>query len=109
MADALLRTGYDFAERYLIRLDSSAEDLSTATIEASLKNSTKTTELIADTAQANTGGADWANGVVEIIFPAASTTGLTAGSAWIEVAITKGGYRRPCPDLPVIIETGFTL
>ncbi len=109
MAKILIRSGYDFARKFLAKLDGVVEDLSAATIEASLKNEAKTTELITDTAQANTSPAAWVSGQVVVRFPAASTAGLAAQNAWIEVAIVVSGERFPVDDIPCVIETGYTL
>lgn len=109
MARIVLRAGYDFARKFQARLDGVAEDVSSYTIEACLKNEAKTAELITDTAQTNTGGASWATGDVIIRFPASATTGLAAGNAWIEVAIIAGSERFPVEDIPVVIEAGYAL
>ncbi len=104
----LLRAGYDFVGKFLCKLDGTAEDLSTASlIEASLVNEVKTTELIADTAQTNANGADWATGVVSVVFAAAATTGLSPGNAWIEIAVVLAGKRLAYEHIPVVIEAGW--
>lgn len=109
MAKILIRSGYDFSRKFLFELDGSAENLAAATIKASLKNEAKTSELITDTAQTNTGGADWSAGQVILRFPAASTTGLTPGNAWIEVSVVLSGERMAYEDIPVTVEAGYTL
>lgn len=109
MARVLIRAGYDFARTFSFRLDGSAEDLSSATIEACVKNEAKTSELITDQAQTNDGGASWAAGSVILRFTAASTTGLTPGNAWIEVAVTLAGKRLAYEDIPCVIESGYAL
>lgn len=109
MARILIRAGYDFARLFSFKKDGVAEDLSTATIEASLKNEAKTTELITDTAQTDGNGATWSAGDVILRFAAAATTGLSPGNAWIEVAVILAGARLPYEDIPVAIEAGYTL
>lgn len=108
----LLRRGYDFAERFKIKIQGTVEDLSTATIEASVVDGTKLIELIADTSQANTGNASWATGIVEVIFTAAATAALPDSAinrqAFIELGVTKGTTRLPCRSIPIDIEEGFT-
>lgn len=115
--DAILRSGYDFSRRVLVTKDGTAESLSGATIKASLKNANKSVELIADTAQSSSAeGADWANGIVTVIFSSSLTSALTVtnqatgqNKAWLELSIVKSGARVPCNDLPVIIEKGWTV
>ena len=109
MSRVLIRAGYDFARSFTFKLEGDVEDLSTATIEACLKNEGKTAELITDTAQANTAPASWATGIVVLRFPAASTTSLTPGNAWIEVAVVLSGARLAYEDIPVVIEAGYAL
>ncbi|MBA3622957.1 MAG: hypothetical protein H0W48_00505 [Methylibium sp.] len=106
----LLRSGYDFERRFSLSLDGQPEDLSAATITASLKNQAKTSELIADVSQANTGaGVSWSTGEVAVRFPAASTAALQPASAWLEIAVVLGGKRLAYEDIPVVIETGHAL
>lgn len=106
----LLRTGYDFARAIRITSNGTNENLTGATIKASLKNAAKTTELITDTAQSSGAtGADWSTGLVVITFTAASTAALTAGTAWIEISIVLSGTRLPTNDIAVDIQTGYTL
>ncbi len=108
----VLRIGYDFREPFQVRtLNRAMEDFSTATlVECAVKTKTVTgsVEIIADTAQANTGGAAWATGVLEIFFPASSTGISTAyvGDAWIEVRIVKNSEAIACRDIPIDIEIG---
>lgn len=110
MAKTLIRTGYDFTKKYTLKLDGTAENLSTASlIEASLVSGDKLSELIVDTAQTNTGGADWANGVVVVNFTAAQTAAIALGDAWIELAVVLGGLRLPYDSIPVVVEKGWTL
>ncbi len=111
MIKQILRAGYDFIGQYTFYLDKAPEDLSAATlIEWSLKNATKTVELITDTTQdSGASGASWSTGVVILQFSAAQTVGLSPGDGFIEVAVVKGGLRLPYPDIPVTIEAGFTL
>jgi hypothetical protein len=108
-ARILLRSGYDFARRFTLYLDGVPEDLSAATIEASLKNEDKSAELITDTAQSNVGDADWANGDVVVRFAAADSAALEPQRAWIELAVVISGVRLPYEDIPVVIEKGYTL
>lgn len=109
MANFLIRSGYDFAERVQLDFDGVPEDVSSATIEASLVSYDKTSELITDTAQTNSGtGVDWSLGIVGIVFPASATTSLTPQRAWIELAVVIGSSRLPYPSIPVTIEKGWT-
>ncbi len=106
----LLRAGYDFSWRFVFKLDGIAEDLSAAvSIKAALKNEDKTIELIADTAQVNSGGASWATGLVVLRFPAAATVDLIAQTAYIEVAVVINSERLAYPDIPVDVELGYVL
>lgn len=109
MAAIVLSTGKDFARKFRLKLDGAAEDVSTYTIECSVKNAAKTSELIPDTAQTNTGGAAWASGEVIIRFPASATTGLTPQDAWIETTVFISGEKFHVDDIPIVIETGYTL
>ncbi len=109
MARIIMRSGYDFARKFTFKLDGVAEDLSAATIKASVKNDTKTSEIIIDTAQTNTGGADWANGIVVLAFTSSQTAALAAQNAYIEIAVVISGQRIPYEDVPIVIETGYTL
>ncbi len=107
VARNLIRSGYDYEREYTFRVDGEPEDLSAATIEASLVSEDKQSELITDTAQSNVLGS-WVDGRVVIRFPAASTTNLSPGRAWIEVAAVIGGIRLPYDSIPVIVEKGWT-
>ncbi len=109
MIRPLIRAGYDFSHAYAFEIDGDAEDLSAATISISLKNSTKTVELITDTAQANTGSANWAAGEVVFRFTKIQTAGLTEQQAWIEVSVTKSGEKIPYRDIAVDVEAGWNL
>jgi len=111
MAVPLIRSGYDVAVALRVRVDGANEDLSAATIKASLVNAAKTSELIADTAQsAAAAGAAWGSGLVVVEFSAAQTTGLSpADVAYIELAITLSGKRLPVEHVPVKVETGWTV
>lgn len=105
MIRPLIRTGYDFSHAYLFEIDGDPEDLSAATISISLKDSSGT-EIITDTAQTNSGAADWTNGMVVLRFTKVQTAGLTAGDGFIEVSVTKSGEKIPYRDIAVDIETG---
>lgn len=105
MIRPLIRVGYDFVWTYTFEIDGIAEDLSAATISASLKNGAGA-EIITDTTQTNNGGADWLNGVVLLRFTKTQTAGLTAGDGFIEVSVTKAGIKIPYRDIAVDIETG---
>jgi hypothetical protein len=108
----LIRIGYDFRRVLTLTLDGVAEDVSGATaIYASVKNISKTTELIADTSLSSVDtGAAWASGLVTVSFTAAQTAAIVqAQDGWLEIALKIGGKRLPYDDLPVIIETGYAL
>ncbi len=107
----LLKKGYDFAIKRTFYLDGVAENLSAATIKASLLNEGKTSELIADVTQTDGGGATWSSGVVIIRFTAAQTAaGISAaGNGHIEVSVVVGGIRYAYEDIPVAIEIGYSL
>ncbi len=108
MSRILVRQGYDFSRRRTFSVDGVAQDLSAATIKICLKDSTKATELITDTAQTNDGGASWATGVVILRFTAVQTAALaTFGDAFIELSVVIAGIRYPYEDIPVVIERGF--
>lgn len=110
---SLIRTGYDFAESLKFKTRGAVEDMSAATIKISLKNVDKSVELIAETTQTNDGDADWANGVVVLRFPKASTDDAIVvanpGDAWIEVLVIKSGIYLPYPDIPATIEIGYAV
>jgi hypothetical protein len=105
MIRPLIRTGYDFSHAYLFEVNGDPEDMAGATISISLKNSSGT-EIIADTAQTDSGAASWADGLVYLRFTKIQTAGLTAGDGFIEVSITKDGEKIPYRDIAVDIETG---
>ncbi len=108
MSRIIIRQGYDFDRRRTFKLDCDVQDLSTAIIKICLKDETKTVELIPDTAQTNTGDADWANGIVILRFSAGQTATLTTfGNAFIEVSVVLGGSRLCYEDIPVVLERGF--
>lgn len=110
----IVRTGYDYVRKYTFTLDGAAENLSTATIKASLKSADKSVELIADTSQDSAAtGAAWGTGDVVLQFAAAATAAIDTAyigqSAWIEVAVTLSGKRLAYDDIPVVIEKGYVL
>ncbi len=108
MSRILIRQGYDFDRRRTFKVDRVAQDLSGASISICLKNEAKTVELIADTAQTDTGDADWQNGIVILRFASGQTTGLsTFGNAFIEISVEIGGVKQAYEDIPVVIERGF--
>ncbi len=108
MARVLIRQGYDFDRRRTFKVDRIPQDLSGAAISACLKNEAKDTVLIAHTSQANTGDADWQNGIVIIRFSSGQTAGLVnPGNAYIEVSVTLAGVKQVYEDIPVVIELGF--
>ena len=111
MAIPLIRSGYDVKIMVRVRVDSGNEDLTGATIEASLVDAAKTAELIVDTAQSSgAAGASWSTGLVAVVFTAAQTAALVAAdTAFIELGITLSGIRLPCDSVPVRIEKGWTL
>lgn len=89
-----------------------AEDLSSATITASLLTSDGGTELIADTAQSSgTPGASWSTGRIVVRFDDADT-GTAAvvaaiGSAKIGLKVTSGGITTGLGLFTVTIARGF--
>lgn len=107
-ARIIIRSGYDFAREFTVRVDGVAEVLTGATIEASLKNEDKSAELIADVAQSDGAPANWAAGKVVVRFTAVTTAGLTPQRGWIELGIVKDGLRLPVEDIAVVIEKGWT-
>lgn len=110
MTTPIVRSGYDFSTLVQIRFDGDKEDLSAATIRASLKNADKSAELIADIAQSSaSAGASWSTGLIAITFLASVTAALVPGDAWIEIAITKSARLLPCDDVRCVIETGYAL
>lgn len=111
MSAPLIRSGYDVSILVRVRVNGVNEDLSTATIKASLVNADKSAELITDTAQSSSAtGASWAAGLIAVEFTAAQTASLTAAAANLEIAITtSGGKRVPCESVPVRVEKGWTI
>ncbi len=113
MTDRLLiRTGYDFIHERTFYLDGVADTnlASASLIEISVKNELKTSELIADVAQTNTGGAVWASGIVMLRLTAVQTATIAAAqNGWIEIAVVIAGIRYCYEDIPVVIEVGFAL
>lgn len=114
----LIRSGYAFANRFVVELDGAAEPLDGATVVACLKDQNKTTELIADvTCSPSASGADFPNGVIVVEFPAVATAPLAAlipdgqpsFDAWLEIAVVFGSLRLPANDVPVVVERGFAL
>ncbi len=109
MRRIILRSGYDFDRVFVFRIDGDPEDLSAATISASLKNEDKSAELIPDTPLANVSPASWATGEVLIRFGAGQTATLQPQRAWIEVAVVIAGVRLPYEDIAVVVEKGWVL
>jgi len=110
MPPPIIRSNYDVVVQVRIRSDGANENLSAATIKASLVNADKSAELIADTVQSSDAtGAAWASGLVVVEFSLAQTSALVPGSAFIELAITNGGKRTPTNSIPVTIEKGWTV
>ncbi len=109
MRRVILRSGYDFDRVFTFRVDGDPEDLSAATISASLKNEDKSAELITDTPQTDGAPASWEDGEVLVRFGAGQTAALSPQRAWIEVAVVLGGVRLPYEDIPVVVEKGFVL
>ncbi len=108
MARILIRQGYDFDRRRTFKTDGQPQDLSGAAISICLKNEAKDAELISDTAQTNTGDADWQSGVVILRFTAGQTAGIVDfGNAYIEVSVTLAGIKQVYEDIPVVVERGF--
>ncbi len=108
MIRPLIRTGYDFSYGFLFKTDGVAEDVSDAVISISLKDANDT-EIITDTAQTDTGSADWSAGEVVLRFTKAATAGLTPGPGFIELSVTMGGEKIPYKDIAVDIKTGVNL
>ncbi len=109
MLRPLMRAGYDFSWKFTFDVDGEPEDLSAATISISLKNEAKTSELITDTSQTNTGDADWANGIVVLRFTKTQTSGLATQNAFIEISVTKTLEKIPYRDIAIDVETGVNL
>lgn len=109
MRRIILRSGYDFDRIFVLRLDGDPEDLSAATIKASLKNEDKSAELIVDTAQTDGAPASWEDGEVLVRFSAGQTAALQPQRAWIELAVVIAGVRLPYEDIPVVVEKGWVL
>ena len=103
-------TGDTFKVPVTLYSDGVAIDVSGASgISASLvtTDDANVAVLIASTAQANTGGADWANGIVMAKFSDAQmATVTTYGLAYIEIQVTSGGEVETWPRQPVLIKKG---
>lgn len=104
-----LYTGADFRAIYDLCDLPPDEDLAGSTIVASLVDELNTTEWIADTAQADGNGADWATNRLAVRFSAAQTSTLTAQAgnlARIQVSISRAGVRHVYDGGPVRIAIG---
>ncbi len=110
-----LFTGLDFAAPLDIYAQGTGEleDVSSATIVASLLSADGATELIADTAQSSaSSGATWASGRVVVQFPLASTNTAAIIAAVgttlrIGIKITSGGLTQSLSLIPVEIVKGY--
>ena len=81
----------------LTTFDGAVADVSAATITAALQD-TNGNQLIASTAQSSgTAGADWANGVVIVVFADTLTGSLEAGPAYLQIQVTISGTRTTWP------------
>jgi hypothetical protein len=93
-AAPLVEIGKDFVVTATLSRDGAASDLTDATISAKLVGPTGI-ELIGATIQsAATDGADWANGIIVIVFPKASTSALLPGDAYVVYDVTSGGMEQ---------------
>jgi len=105
-----LFTDDDWDIEYTVKKDGAAYDVSAATnISASVVDSDgidPQTVIAAVTCDSGATGADWANGVVIIEIPAASTGVTTLGQVFIELQVTLGGKKQTWPRKAIIIKKG---
>ena len=104
-----LFTGDDWDISVTLKTDGVATNVSGATaIKAAVvtNNADNPTALIAAvTASAGATGADWANGVVVIEFPAAST-GIATGEHLVEVQVEESSKKKTWPRIPITVKAG---
>lgn len=102
-------TGDDWNELVTLKVDGVAYNFSTATEVSVALVSTdddNATALIAATAQADSGDADWTNGIVACVFPRASTGISSYGRFYLEIQVTLGGAKRTWPRQAIEVRKG---
>ena len=104
-------TGDDWICSVTLKRNGVAQDVSLATdISAAVVSSDdqNVTEIIGATTQSSgTAGADWANGVVVVKFPAASTSVTEYGQRYIEIQVTIGGDKESWPRQAFLVKKGI--
>lgn len=102
-------TGDDWDISITLNKDGAAYDVSTATdISAAVvsDNGIAPTTIIAAATQSSVAtGADWANGVVVVEIPNASTD-VTPQNAYLEIQVTLGGKKTTWPRNNIVIKKG---
>jgi hypothetical protein len=103
-------TGDDWDIAVTLKKDGSPFDVSTATaIEAAIVSTDdRGVEVLVPAVTLDSGatGADWANGVVVVEIPSASTGSLSSGAAYIEIQVTMGGKKSTWPRNKLTVKKG---
>ena len=90
----VVTVGTDFVVTATLTRDGAPAVLTGATILATLRSATGA-ELVPATAQASsTAGANWALGVIVVVFPKALTALIPAGDAYVEYDVTLEGVEQ---------------
>lgn len=110
MSTPELFTADDWVVSVTLERDGVAADVSAATsIDAAITDTNDANASIIVpqvSASAVEAGADWANGVVVLVFPAASTGITHYGAAYVEVQVTNGGRKQTWPRVKVQVRKG---
>jgi len=103
-------TGDDWDISITLKKDGVVYDVSTATdISASVvtdDGTSPTTLVSAVTCSIGATGADWANGLVVVEIPNATTTALSAQRAYLEVQVTIAAKKQTWPRQTIDIKKG---
>jgi len=103
-------TGDDWNVQVTLKKDGVATDVSAASaIEASIVDSdgiAPATLVAAVTCDSGATGADWANGIVIVEIPNASTTSLDPQNAYMEIQVTTAGLKETWPRSNLVIKKG---
>lgn len=103
-------TGDDWDIIITLKRDGAVYNVSTASaISAALVSDdgpAPSTVVAAVSCSSGTSGADWANGVVVIEIPNATTAALTAQRAYVEIQVTIGGKKKTWPRQVIDIKKG---
>ena len=105
-----LFTADDWDIEFTVKKDGAAFNVSAATdISASIVDSDgidPQTIIAAVSCDSGATGADWANGIVLIEIPAASTDVTNLGQAWVELQVTLDSKKQTWPRQPITIKKG---